>query len=288
MKLLLGLVLALVLATPGSAAAGELACDLEGAQDIADGDRMMRLLNGPSDEIEAILGDQFAGYWMSRRDQGWDMGLAPGAMSLEQARAAIDDLLHQRLAADDADFLMRTFTLYAQPYGYAELRSVLDPLDAQLAEALGDRIFWQAGIGCLDGEAHRVEVGLYSDATPDDIAKVRELAAPYGDRVRIYLDGLLEPEGAGGGTVAGRLQAFIKLRSPKRCVRTRTIKFKTRPAARAVIRRITVRVAGKRRPLRDGIRLTIGLKRRGVTPVRVVLRIGDGSRLAHTYRFRRC
>ena len=105
--------------------------------------------------------------------------------------------------------------------------------------------------------------------------------------MRLYLDGLVDLPTAGGGTDASHLRSsFIKLRSPRKCVGTRTIQLKTRKSARAVIRRITVTVAGERRTLKNN-RLTIHLKR-GVTPVRVVIRVGDGSRLAHTYRFRRC
>ena len=207
---------------------------------------------------------------------------------MDEARAAIEDLLGRRFAADDVAFLMTRITLYAMPYGDNELRATADKLETQMDDELGDELFWVVDpSGCLDGEAWRVQVGLFSDATAEQIAAVRELIAPYGDIVRLYLDGLVDLPTAGGGTDASRLRSsFIKLRSPKRCVSARAIQLKTRRSARRVIRRITVTVAGKRRAL-TGNRLTIRLKRR-MTPVRVVIRVGDGSRVAHTYRFRRC
>jgi hypothetical protein len=125
---------------------------------------------------------------------------------------------------------------------------------------------------------------------PENIAALREIVAPYGDRVRLYLDGLVELPNAGGGTVASRLRSFISLRSPRRCVHASTIRFKTRRAARQVIRRVTVTVSGRQRVLsgdRLATPLTIRLARR-VTRVKVVVRVGNGSRLARTYVYSRC
>jgi hypothetical protein len=156
------------------------------------------------------------------------------------------------------------------PYSEAELRLIVDEIHAAMEES---DFFWTAGIGCLDGEAWRAQVGLYADADAEEVAAVRELIAPYGDKVRLYLDGLMEHPSA-GGTVAGRLRAFIRVR----CVGPRTIAIRTRPAARAVIRRVTVR--GR---VLTGTRRTVRGRR-----VRVVVKVGDGSRLTHTYRYRRC
>jgi hypothetical protein len=288
MKLLVGLVLALALATPASAAAEESPCALGEAPSQPGDERVSDILgDGGADAIREMLGDQMAGYWSSPREP-WAMGIAPGPMSFDEARAGIEDLLTARAGAADAALVMSRLGLYPMPYGDNELRAIADKLDAEMNEEFGEDFTWYVDRGgCLDGEAWRVQVGLYSDATEEQIAAVRELVAPYGDIVRLYLDGLLDLPTAGGGTVASRLRSsFIKLRSPKRCVETRTIQLKTRRSARHVIRRITVTVAGKRRALMRN-RLTIRL-RRGVTPVRVVVRVGDGTRLAHTYRFRRC
>ena len=161
---------------------------------------------------------------------------------------------------------------------------------AQIGYSPEGAFFWVVTTGCMDGEAWRVEVGLYSDATPENIAAVRELVAPYGDRVRVYLDGLVYPPTAGGGTVSSRIRIFIDLRSPRRCVHGSTIRLRTRRAARRVTRRVTVTVSGRKRTLSgDSLAtpLTIRLAR-GVTRVKVVVREGNGSRLARTYRFRRC
>jgi hypothetical protein len=289
MKLLVGLALAFALATPAPAAAEEFPCALGGGLgETAEDARIWEILgNGGSDAIREMLGDQAAGYWSSRREL-WAMGIAPGPLSLDEARTAIEDLLTDRVGADDAALVMSRLGLYPMPYGDNELWVIADELEAKMDHEFGEDFTWYVDRGgCLDGKAWRVQVGLYSDATPDQIAAVRALIVPYGDIVRLYLDGLVDLPNAGGGTAASRLRSsFIRLRSPKRCVSAPTIELRTRRSARAVIRRITVTVAGKRRALTDG-RLTIRLRRR-VTPVRVVVRVGDGGRVAHTYRFRRC
>jgi hypothetical protein len=292
MRAALVLVLAaacLMLAT-ASAGAGPLACDLGsgGSQEYMD--RLGPLLGGAAEEAEAVLGAQIAGYWLSERDQGWDMGLAPGPLTIEDARAAIAERLNARFAPDDAAYLISVFHLYEMPYADAELKPVANDLTDLMAAQIGRTILWTVGVGCLDGEAWRVEVGLYSDATPEDIAAVREIVAPYGDRVRVYLDGLVDLPNAGGGSVASRLKSFISLRSPRRCVRASTIRFKTRRSARQVIRRVTLTVSGRKRVLsgdRLATPLTIRLRRR-VTRVKVVVRVGNGSRLARTYVYSRC
>ncbi len=247
-----------VLAVAMSLVAGPPACDLgEGPE------RLGPLLAGASEEARAVLGQQIAGYWLN---DGWDMGVAPGPLTVESAQTAIGERIAARFPPGDAEYLMSTFELHAMPYSDAELR----PIEAEIYAAMeGSDFLWTAGIGCLDGEAWRVEVGLYDDATAQDIAGVRELLAPYGDKVRLYLDGLLTHPSA-GDTATSRLRGFIRVR----CAGRRRIVVRTRPAARAVIRRVTVNgrvLAGTRR--------TVRAKR-----VRVVVRVGDGTRLAHTYR----
>jgi hypothetical protein len=219
-----------------------------------------------AEDAQAVLGAQLAGYWLK---DGWDMGVAPGPLTVETARSAIGERLAARFPPEDAERLMSTLQLHEMPYSDAELDPLVDQLDGDLRAALGDRIFWVVGVGCLDGEAWRVEVGLYADATADDIAEVREILEPHGDKVRLYLDGLVTPPNAGGGSVASRLRSFVRVR----CVGSRRISVRTRPSARAVIRRVTVRgrrLTGTRRVVR-------GRK------VRVVVKVGNGERLAHTY-----
>jgi hypothetical protein len=215
-----------------------------------------------------VLGEQIAGYWLH---DGWDMGVAPGPLTAEQARAQIGDRLAARFAPDDAEFLMSTLELHAMPYSDAELGPIADQIWAEMEDS---DFFWTAGVGCLDGEAWRVEVGLYGDATAEDIASVRELLAPHGDKARLYLDGLLEHPSAGGGSAKARLRSFIRVR----CVGPRRIEVRTRRTARAVIRRVTIRGRAL-----TGTRRTVRGKR-----VRVVVKVRNGERLAHTYRYRHC
>jgi hypothetical protein len=276
----------LVTASPAGDAK-RLACDLEGGGSEAYQERLAPLLAEAAEEAHAVLGDQIAGYWLSNRDQGWDMGVAPGPLTVEQAHAAIAERLEDRFAPEDAEYMAGALHLYDMPYSDAELRRVEAELRSRLDAAVGNRIFWVVQRGCLDGEAWRVEVGLYDDATAEDVAQVRALVAAYGDMVRLYLDGLVTPPSAGAAGPAARLRAFVRMPPPKRCVNGRTIALRTRANARGVIRRAAVTARGRRRAL-TAEPVTVRLVRSGITKVLVVVRVGDGSRLAHTYRYRRC
>jgi hypothetical protein len=263
-----------------------LACDLEGGGSEAYQERLAPLLADAAEEAHAVIGDQIAGYWLSDRDQGWDMGVAPGPLTVEEAHAEIAERLAARFAPEDAEYLAGALHLYDMPYSDKELRVLEQELRSRMEADVGGRIFWAVHRGCLDGEAWRVEVGLYSDATAEDVAQVRALVAPHGDKVRLYLDGVMTHPSSGAST-ASRLRSFVRLPSAKRCVSGRTIALRTRAHARAVIRRATVTVRGRRRAL-TGEPVTVRLVRRGPTKVRIVVRVGDGTRLAHAYRYRRC
>ena len=255
MKLAIVAAVVLVLLRASPAAAS---CELGEAPE-----RLGPLLEAASEEANAVLGTQIAGYWIKG---GWDMGVAPGPLTVEDARAQIGERIAARFAPDDAEYVMSALQLHEMPYSDAELRPIVAEINDEMD---GSDFSWTAGVGCLDGKAWRVEVGLYDDATAEDIAAVRELLAPHGDKVRLYLDGLITHPSAGGGTVASRLRSFIRVR----CVGRRRISVRTRPAARAVIRRVTVRG----RVLTRTRRIVRGRK------VRVVVKVGDGERLAHTY-----
>jgi hypothetical protein len=252
------LLLVLVQASPAAA------CELGEAPDLGPG------IVEAAEEAQAVLGEQIAGYWLK---DGWDMGVAPGPLTVETARAAIGERLAARFSPEDAERLMSTLQLHAMPYSDAELRPLWEQLEAELSDEFGERFWWTVGIGCLDGEAWRVEVGLFDDATAGDIAAVRETLAPHGDKVRLYLGGLITPPNA-AGTTKSRLRSFIRVR----CVGPRRIEVRTRASARAVIRRVTIR--GR---MLTGTRRTVRGKR-----VRVVVKVRDGERLAYTYRYRHC
>src|SRR5689334_21374073 len=131
MKLLVGLVLAVVLATPAPAAAAEFPCELgEGPGPTAEDDRIWDILGdqGGADAIREQLGDQAAGYWSGTRET-WAMGIAPGPLSFDEARAAIEDLLTDRFGAADAALVMGRLGLYPMPYGDNDLHATADKLE---------------------------------------------------------------------------------------------------------------------------------------------------------------
>ena len=125
----------------------------------------------------------------------------------------------------------RASGLYGMPYGDDEIGRPPRSSTSRWTTESAAGLFWVVGRGCLDGEAWRVEVGLYSDATPEDIAAVREMMAPYGDTC-----GCTSTASFSCRTRATarwpRDCAFISLRSPQRCVRAATIR--SRRAGRRV------------------------------------------------------
>jgi hypothetical protein len=280
MKLLVGLVLAVVLATPAPAAAGEPACDTGGGSSGYQ-DALFDLIDEADVAAQAALGAQYANLWFSDRDQGWDVGVAPGPLSLEAARAAILEQLEARFPPNPRALLADTLHLYAQPYGMAELETINDEISAQLN---GVGAAYGMGIGCTNGDAWRVELEIFDDDTSAEaLEQVKAIVAPYGDRVLLMVLDEGSPV-AGAGHV--RLRRFVKAPKAGRCIHGSAIRIRIRRSARERVRRLIVTVAGERhrvgrRPLR--VELT-----RRVTRVRITVRLRGGGRLHRAYTFRRC
>ena len=79
----MALLLVLLPASPAAAT-----CELGESPDLGPG------LVEASEEARAVLGEQIAGYWLK---DGWDMGVAPGPLTVGDARAAIGERLASRL-----------------------------------------------------------------------------------------------------------------------------------------------------------------------------------------------
>lgn len=234
------------------------------------------LLDHGSAAARERLAAQFAGIWLSDRRQGWAVGVAPGALSVEQARTAIVEGLTARVSGADLETLASLLHVHPQPYAWADLEAVQAQLVAQL-EGLASA--WSAGIACPAGDAFRVEVWLYNDATPESIARAQEVVAPFGDRARLTVTTTGPPAPAAGA--APRLGRLVAL--PRRCVRGRSARIAVRPAARSLVRRLTVTVRGKRRSGSSKLRLA---GRR--TRIKVAVRLHDGRRVERVVVLRRC
>lgn len=259
---------------------------------------------GATAAAREALGAQFTMSWLSNPLQGWAVGMAPGPLDLAQARAAILDRLAARYSPEDVAFLASKLHVDPQPYSEAELKAVQAAVVADL-QAAGPGIAWGVGLGlCQLSDAIRVEVQLFQPATPENVARVRALLAPYGDRVAFAvsphgppmpaLSAL--PSGGGPTPAPPGTQAtvgvgrYVSMARADRCIRTTRINVAVRRERRASVALLTVRVNGRRRTV-GGARLrqpiTIALKQRR-TSVVVAVKLRNGLRGERAVTLTRC
>jgi hypothetical protein len=128
------------------------------------------------EEAVTALGAQFGNVWFQDRVQGWVVGVAPGALSLEDARGAIVRRLQQRFPSGQGAELIDRLHVSAQPYQYAQLRHLQDEIFGRF-QAAGWKVGYSVGVACTLSDAFRVEVWLYNDSTPEIQARARGIAA---------------------------------------------------------------------------------------------------------------
>jgi hypothetical protein len=243
-------------------------------------DALLDLIEEADIAAQTALGSQYANLWFSDRDQGWDVGVAPGPLTVDAARTAILDELAKRFPPNPRALLADTLHVYAQPYGMAELEAIDQEISARLDAVDAS---WGLGIGCTNGDAWRVELELYNDASAVDIEQAETIVAPYGDRVLLMVLEYGPPQEASGRP---GMRRFVKAPKAGRCIRGDAIRIRVRRSARPFVRRVTVTVAGERHRVgRRPLRISLG---RGVTRVTIRLRFRDGDRLRRTLTFRRC
>lgn len=261
--------------------------------------RLLARINTDGQFGRAALGAQFAGLWFTTRDQGLGVGVAPGALDLSGARAAVLSQAAGRGATPvevaELDGYLR---VYALPYSDAELEALRDQLWPAL-QSLTPKPPLGIGVGCAGGDARRVVVTLWmKHQDPASIQAVQSLLAPHGDRVRLEIHDSEPPAPAVGpvGAVPGRpapetrvsvpsALTYVVVASPKRCVRGGTVRVAIRAAARAKVRRLAVSVAGTRRTGSQEVRVPIASK---ATAVTITVTLRDGSRAVTQRTYRRC
>ena len=251
---------------------------------------------GGAGAAREALGAQYTALWMSDVDQGWAVGLAPGALDLDAARDAIRTALTHRFTADDVTFLMRTLKVHAQPFSEAELRvaqTQAEGIVAALPFTAGS-----TGLGCRLSDSFRVEVRLSTgdaDPTPDQQAAVAAALAPLGDKVRFQLvkgalttappaTGVTPPPGQGHGAAPKpvRVRSYVTLARNDRCVRASKVTVKAR--RKADLQLVSVVVGTRTTKLRPGRSAKVALKRRKTSfTLKVSLRNGTTGTQAFTY-----
>jgi hypothetical protein len=237
----------------------------------------------------ATLGAQYGGLFFDTPRQGWTVALAPGALDLSAARAALVQALGTHFAAADVALLEQHLNVLPTPYSEADLLAV----QAQIASLVGPLIN-STGISCNETDGFRVRVGVTGD-TPDVVAHVSGLMAPFGDKVYVrYGDpvivpaiGEVKPEDLARQNAlrAPRVGAYATLPKAGKCVRGREIGVRAK--ASKELRSVTL-AAGKRHVTATaGKRARLRLTSRA-TKVQVTVTLSDGRTATKTVTYRRC
>ena len=258
---------------------------------------------GAGNLAREALGAQFSMYWLSNTVQGWVVGLAPGPLDAAGARAAIVERIAAHYTPDETAHLAERLHVDPQLYSDTELRATQDALVAVLLAEQGP--LWSVGGGCRLSDARRVEVTVYSPATPEQFLRVMALAEPYGDKVRIEL----APHGPPMPAVLlgppppqppqprpqprpqrAPFARHVTMALLRRCVRGREVRIAAR-RSRPAVRSLEVRVAGRAPRTITGRRLAkplvVTLRARR-TKVGVTARLADRRVAVRTVTYTRC
>lgn len=290
----------LLLSFAGRATAEELpACRLEGGAwpRPAEYERVGDLAAyGVVPDVRQMLGQQFAFFWGQVRDLGWYIGVAPGPVDLEAARAYVLSRVDAHYSGEDARLLREHLRVVSQPYGEPELRAIQSELAAELA---GWGVGWVLGPRCEHSDAYRLELWLFDNSTDAVVAAARALTARWGDRVLVIrmpggpprplgrLPPIVEAPPLARPRNRTRLADLLVGRS---CVRDRKAVLRVRRSARGRIERVTVTAGGRRSVFRDArlsraLRVPLGRRTR---TVRIAVRLRDGTTVSAKQRPRSC
>jgi hypothetical protein len=288
-------------ALAGTASAAAPCAPASGITDFTYQAGLTPLLPAGEAAARQVAGAQFTMLWLDPARQGWDVGIAPGALDVAAARAAIVSALQGTLPAADAAYLADRLHVEPEPYSEADLNAVRDAIVAALSAAppsFGFGVGW--GL-CTLSDGVRVEVTLFNDSTPADAGAVRALLAPYGDKVRLGISDTAPPSPAAAGVSPGvpapyapparatlpvNLARYVTLPAARRCVRGTVAHVALVRATHQDVRSAAVTVAGHRRTLTSG-RLAITLKTRR-TAIRVAVALRDGRTAQRTVTLTRC
>lgn len=255
--------------------------------------RLGRLVSdGPGPDLPGTLGSQYAKWWLQPRDHNWYVGLAPGSMDLETARARILERVDAHYGGDEARLLRDRLRVVEQPYGHAELSAIQEELVAQVVDRRWG-VGWALGIGCQASPAWRVEFTLYNDSSDAVFEEARSLAAKYGDRVRLQRMSSSPPIPVpAAAPLAPRRPGVLDVVNPdpRRCMTRTAVRLRVRLAHRSAIRRMTVVSGGRRAVLGPGrltrsVPLLLGARR---TRIQVAVEFLDGRTARKTFHLRRC
>lgn len=111
----------------------------------------------------------------------YTVNLAPGALDLTGARAAIEQRLRGALSPADADGAMAALRLWPVPFPYSQVQAAVSPVTRTLSEA---------GIEHTETFAMcRIYVRLNLPNGRAELDRARQLVAPFGDMVYVEWSG---------------------------------------------------------------------------------------------------
>lgn len=256
-------------------------------------DRLNPFMHDAEAAARRLLGPQFVMLWLDTRRQGWDVGVAPGALSIDQARDALVADLRSRLSAADADVLIGALHVEPQPYGEADLRAAQDAIFTALRAAVPEALF-VAGATCQHSDAIRVEVELWRDSarTPELIERVRAVLAPFGDRALLVVSDAGPPVVNSGVATphAFNLRDLLAMPPSRRCVSGSVVHLRVRAEARRRIALVTVSDGRRRQsrgPARSDVPIAVPFAHRRTT-LAIAVQLTDGRRDTRTVTYRRC
>ena len=229
------------------------------------------------DAARSVLGGQFTGSWADTPRQGWSVAFAPGPHDAARARAAIHDYLAAHLSPDDVAYLDSTLNLFPVAYSEAELKAVHAELTPYMPGLIS-----RLGIVCSD--SFRVEVGIVDPETPELRARVEQLLAPYGDKVRVtdrvgYAIADMGSAPAPPSRPAIRIGDYVSLPRSSRCVHGKRLGVKASNAT------VTLSAGARRAIAKPGKRAALRLTQRRT---KVTVKLSDGRSAAQTLTYRRC
>jgi hypothetical protein len=246
------------------------------------------------------VGAQYTMLWLNSTVQGWVVGVAPGPLDLQQARARIVEGLVPHFTPADLAYLDERLHVDPQPYSDAELQATQAQVHADLM-AMGAR--WSGGIsGCSRSDTVRVEITLYNGTDTQLVERVRAALAPHGDRVRLEVVPYGPPSPPIGlpppppppkpkpaPEPAISVHRYVSMGNAKRCVRGGRVRIAVR-RGQSTVRSLSVKANGRRRTI-SGARLRKPLEvrlTRRKTVVEVVVRLRGGRTGTKVVTFTRC
>ena len=255
------------------------------------------------------LGEQFAMRWFSDANHGLAVGLAPGALDADAARAAIVAELNERFTPEQAAFVAGRFAVVPMPYGEAALKETAAQVQARVTAAgIPQGKVMVNFAGCRFSDAWRVEVEMFTPITEEEVQRVTETVAEFGDLVRLNpIPMTMMPIGGAVpwipitappappdppdtlATPVVNAGPYVSVPATRRCVRGPAVRVRARPGKS--VRSLVVSSRGRRQTV-SGKRMTttgvkVALKARRTT-VAVTVRLQDGTTATRSYTYTRC